>query len=242
MYHIFSLNLGTLSVTQFFCCNSIFFIMSNEYDYHIDSDSTSVYKWTCSPYDSANDKYYLPYFGETAFQFIWQSSTPGTTFIYPINGNDLNCAGLVTALEFCYTTTLPSNNPVGIDIFIFFLLDRLIATAFDITKTILVRATPFTAHCMNSNPRRCCEIMQFNNQDQFNITSSNLTVAIGPQLYNGSSYQGFFPGLHQMYDAITHLTSVPLTTGSMRFFNIPVQHPHRLAWLHIGEYDYISLH
>ena len=196
-----------------------------------------MYEWTCSPYDSANDKYYLPYFGEASeiFQFTWQSSPAGITYVYPINSNQLNCTGLVTALEFCYTTTLPSNNRGTRNAFNFLLLNRQTGNSFEETKTVLVTATPFAASCMSSNPRQCCEVMQFNPQDQFNITSSsNLAIAIGPQIDGGFFTQGFFPNQHPMYDATSYITSVAITSGS-RDFNAPIQQPLRLAWLHIGE-------
>ena len=212
-------------------------VFYNEYNYAIETDSTSIYKWTCSPYDSANDKYYLPYFGETSqvFQFTWQSSTVGTTYVYPINSSQLNCTGLVTALEFCYTTTLPSNNRGTRDALNFILLNRQTGNSFEETKTVLVTATPFAASCMSSNPRQCCEVMQFNPQDQFDITSSsNLAIAFGPQIDGRFSTQGFIPNQHPMYDATSYITSVAITPGS-RDFNAPIQQPLRLAWLHIGE-------
>ena len=135
-----------------------------------------MYEWTCSPYDSANDKYYLPYFGETSeiFQFTWQDSTAGVSYVYPINSNELNCTRLVTALEFCYTTTIPPSNNSVSEVFNFLLLNRQTGNVFEVVNSILVRANPSQANCMNSNPRRCCEVMEFNPQDQFNI---NLTFA-----------------------------------------------------------------
>ena len=196
-----------------------------------------MYEWTCSPYDSANDKYYLPYFGETSkiFQFTWQTSPVGITYVYRINSNELNCTGLVTALEFCYTTTIAPSDNSAREAFNFLLLNRQTSNRFEVVKSILVRATPSQANCMNSNPRRCCEVMEFNPQDQFNITSPNLAIGFGPQRVSQINHQGLLSDLYPMYTTSTHLTSAPLNSGSTTDLNAPVDRSLRLAWLHISE-------
>ena len=200
-------------------------------------ESTSMYEWTCSPYDSDNDKYCLPYFGETSeiFQFTWQSSTVGATYVYPINSNELNCTGLVTDLEFCYTTTIAPSDSSARKAFNFLLLNRQTGNRFEVVKSILVRANPSQANCMSSNPHRCCEVMKFNPQDQFNITSPNLVIGFGPRRVSQINHQGLLSGLYPMYTTSTHLTSAPLNSGSITDLNAPVDRSLRLAWLHIGE-------
>ena len=149
-------------------------------------------------------------------------------YVYPINSSELNCTGLVTALEFCYTTMYSSNNPRTRNAFNFLLLHRQTGNSFEEANTVLVTATPPAAFCMSSNTHQCCEVMQFNPQDQFNITSSsNLAIAIGPQIDCRISPQGFFPVQHPMYDATSYITRVD--------FNAHVLQPLLLAWLHIGE-------
>ena len=196
-----------------------------------------MYEWTCSPYDSANDKYYLPYFGETSeiFQFTWQSSTVEKTYVYPINSNQLNCTGLVTALEFCYTTATGLNDNSARDVFNFLLLNRQTGNVSEVVKSILVRANPSQATCMSSNSRRCCEVMEFNPQDQFNITSPNLAIGFGPRRVSQINHQGLFAGIYPMYSGFCHLTSLSLSPGSTTNLNVLVEQSLRLAWLHVGE-------
>ena len=197
-----------------------------------------MYEWKCSRYDSANDKYYLPYFGETSqvFQLTWEPSPVGVTYIYPINSNELNCTGLVTALEFCYTTTLSPNNPTSRKFFNFQMLNMKIGNVFEVKKTIPVAATP-TANCTNSNQRRCCEIMQFDTQDQFNITSPNLAFAIVPQKGNNKVIlQGLYEDMYPMYSGLFYEYSNPLMDTTT--LDSPVNQSLRLAWLHVGESNF----
>ena len=212
-------------------------ITAAQYFFHVNLECISMYEWTCSPYDSANDKYYLPYFGETSeiFQFTWQPSTGGTTYVYPINSNQLNCTGLVTALEFCYTTTIAPIDNSARDAFNFLLLNRQTGNRFEVVKSILVRATPSQATCMNSNPRQCCEIMAFNDQNQFSIHSSNLAIGFSPQRDSHIHHQGLFTGLYLLYTASTHITSVSLNSETTANLKAPVDRSLRLAWLHISE-------
>ena len=145
-------------------------------------ESTSMYEGTCSPYDSANDKY-LSYQGKhsAVFQLKWQSCLYRRPTIYPINTNEVNCTGLVTALKFCYNTAIPRRNPFARVAFNFLLINRQPGNEFKVAKSIPVRATS-KACCRNFDGqrrrRRCCEIMKFNTSDQFKITSSNVTAAM----------------------------------------------------------------
>ena len=194
------------------------------------TESASTYGWKCSPYDSANNRYYLPYFGETSevFKLLWQDSTVGATYIYPINSNELNCTGLVTALEFCYTTLdlFPSN------LFNFKILSRELNNVFNVMKSIRIRANPSLRRCAFS---RCCEIMEFDIQDQFNITSStDLAIAFGPRQGLIKNHQGLFANSYPMYTGFYHVANVPLDTGSSADLNAPVEVSLRLAWLHIS--------
>ena len=196
-----------------------------------------MYEWKCSPYDSANNRYYLPYFGETSevFQFTWQNSTAGVTYVYPISSNELNCTGLVTALEFCYTTTIAPNDSSARDAFNFLLLNRQTGNVFEVVKSTLVRANVSQANCMSSNPRRCCEVMEFNLQDQFNITSPNLAIGFGPRQDSQINHQGLHFGLYPMYTASTLIASFSLNSGATIELTAPDEQSLRLAWLHISE-------
>jgi len=213
--------------------------------YHINSfniffceiESTSMYKWTCSPYDSANENYSLPYFGETSevFELTWQISVVGVTYVYPINFNELNCTGLVTALEFCYTTTLPLKNPSSRNAFQFLTLTRTSHTEFEVTRSIQVTATPSQERCRSGNPHRCCEIMEFSLQDQFNLITPNLAIGFGPQQDSQINPQRLFPGVYPMYTASSHISSTSLNSGSKYNLNAPSTRTLRLSWLHLGK-------
>ena len=197
------------------------------------TESASTYQWTCSPYDSDNDRYYLPYFGETSeiFDLMWQDSTVGATYVYPINSNELNCSGLVTALEFCYTTL----DFFDRNFFNFQILSRDLNNVFNVMKSILIRANPSTSTC-NTFTRRCCEIMEFDIQDQFNITSPDLAIAFGPRQHITKNHEGLVASLYPMYTDFFHIADVSLDIGSSADLNAPVLVSLRLAWLHISTY------
>ena len=196
-----------------------------------------MYEWTCSPYDSANDKYYIPHFGETseAFQWTWQSSSVGVSYIYPINSIDLNCTGLVTALEFCYTTTASIDDTSSRNAFNFILLNGPIRNRFEVTKTIQILATSFEATCRIANPLRCCEIMEFNLQDQFNITSPDLAIGFDTRQDSNINHQGLHTSSYPMYSGLSYAASSSLSLGSTVSSRHPIEQSLRLAWLHIGE-------
>ena len=105
----------------------------------------------------------------------------------------------MTALEFCYTTTTGLNDNSARDAFNFLLLNRQTGNVFEVVKSILVRANSSQATCVNSNLRRCCEVMEFNLQDQFNITSPNLAIGFGPRRVSQINHQGLFVGIYPMY-------------------------------------------
>ena len=135
----------------------------------------------------------------------------------------------MTALEFCYTTLdiFPSN------LFNFQILSRELNNVFNVMKSILIRANPSLRTC---GFIRCCEIVEFDIQDQFNITSStDLVIGIGPRQGFTKNHQGLFPNLYPMCTGFFHVANVPLDTGSSADLNAPVLLSLRLAWLHISK-------
>ena len=195
-----------------------------------------MFEWSCSPYDSANDKYYLPYFGKTSkvIQLMRQPSIPFIT-IYPINTNEVNCTGLATALEFCYTTDLPLEIRSPRQAFQFFTLTRASETVFGVTRSIQVTATPTSARCDgNSVRRRCCEIMDFSLQDQFSINSSNLAIGFGPNQDSHIMPQTLSSLKYSVSSRIVTMLSV--INGVRVVSTSPRSPPLRLAWLHIGKF------
>jgi len=197
-----------------------------------------MYEWTCSPYDSDNNKYYLPYFGESSniFQFTWQDSTDGVSYIYPINENELNCTGLVTALEFCYTTTAPSKSQSSRSVFNFLTLTRTSDNVFEVVRSTQLSSNPNNgANCMPTDPRRCCDVHEFSQEDQFNLSSPNFAFGFGPQEGNKISYQGLYADLYPMFTANSHTSSSSLSPGNSFDLRSSEQQTLRLAWLHIGK-------
>jgi len=197
-----------------------------------------MYEWKCSPYDSDNNKYYLPHFGEISeiFQLTWQDSLVDVSYVYPINEIELNCTGLVTALEFCYTTTLSPNNRSPRNHFQFLTLKKLMNTEFEVTRSIPVTSNPTSASCMGGHtPRRCCAIKEFSPQDQFNITSPNFAIGFGPRKDNKINQQGLFADMYPTYTTSSHTYNMPLNLDSNYIFSNPGETTLRLAWLHIGK-------
>jgi len=196
-----------------------------------------MYEWKCSPYDSAYDRYYLPYFGENSeiFQLTWENSLNEGSYVYPINDNELNCTGLVTALKFCYTTTLPLVNQSPRNAFLFFTLTRTSNAEFEfeVTRSIQVTATPSSTTCTQDDPHQCCEIKEFSLQDRFNITSPNLAVGFGPRQDSQIVRQGLSDGVYPIYTTSSHRSSASLNLGRTYTLNPSGEEALRLAWLHI---------
>ena len=147
----------------------------------------------------------------------------------------------MTALEFCYTTKTNPNENSARDVFDFLLLNRRTGNEFKVVKSTLVRATP-QANCMNSyNPRRCCEVFEFNSQGQFVITSPNLAIGFGSRRDGQLNHQGLQDNSYTMYTTSSHITTMSLNSGSIADLDAPVDQSLRLAWLHIGELTMKSL-
>ena len=193
------------------------------------------YEWTCSPYDTANDKYCLPDFGgnSSLFQLTWQDSTPEVAYVYSINSDELNCTGIVTALEFCYTSTI--RDPSQRSAFLFLLFNRTSENMFEVLKSIQITATPSSATCMPSDPDRCCEVQEFKVQEQFSLSSPNLAIGFGPRQDSTILQQGFPDGQHPMYTAFSHTTTTSLDLGKTYDLGKSSNQSLRLAWMHIGK-------
>jgi len=204
----------------------------------LDIGSTSMYEWTCSPFDSASDRYYLPDNRDTSniFQFTWQDSAYGVSYVYPINENKLNCTGLVTALEFCYTTAIPPNNPNSTNAFQFLTLTRKHNNTFEVTKSIQVTATPSEARCVNTTHiHQCCEIMKFHLQDQFTIATNNLAIGFVPQ-NSTIKLQGWHASLYLNYTASSYkLVSSRVLGNNITELGDQGNNSLRIFWLHIGK-------
>jgi len=201
-----------------------------------------MYEWTCSSYDSANDRYYLPDYGDTSniFQFVWEASIVRGSYVYPINEDELNCTGNVTALKFCYTMTLSPENSTPTNSFQFLTLTRNHSNTFEVTRSIQVTASPSEVTCMNnSHPHRCCEKKEFNPQDQFSITTPNL--AIGFVLQQSTvSLQGWHASAYLNYSASSYISSSSLTLGTMHDLGKQGNNALRIFWLHISKFTEYS--
>ena len=189
-----------------------------------------MYEWRCSPYDSVRDEYYVPNFGTSGLFLSWLVSTVGVTYVYPINSSELNCAGIVTALEFCYNATAFFDDKSTKNAFNFLLLNRQIDNVFEVTKVIQVTATPFQASCISGYPRRCCETMEFKLQDRFSITSPDLAIGFGPPQDNTIrvSHQGLHTAPYPMYSGFFYATNSSLSLGSTVDLKYPIEQSLRI--------------
>ena len=200
----------------------------------------SMYEWTCSPYDSANNRYYLPYFGETSdiFQLTWQSSAAGVTYVYPINSSELNCTGLVTALEFCYTTTIPPTNPQNPNTFRFLILTRTHGNTFEVTKSVLLTTNPARSTCINMDmsTNKCCQVHAFSQEEDFHLPSPNSAFGFGPESSDTAIIQGLFADVYPAYTTNAHTSSLNLSPGVSYNLRTSSDQTLRLAWLHLGKF------
>ncbi len=193
--------------------------------------SISSYEWRCSPFDTVNNKYYLPDFGGTAtvLGYTWQQSVVGTTYIYEVDPSTLTCSGTVTAVEFCYSRTTGSDR----DVFDLLILTRQDSNSIRVTKSIPIRFHPSSDQCDSSDSSKCCDVMTLTEQNQFNIPTSNFLIGMNVETPNLAAP---FVNLYSRFETTQYQLSVGRpTANSMLTLTGALTRPLRLMWFHISK-------
>ena len=133
--------------------------------------------------DSTDNLFYLPAFDfggsgtvlSNFFRVI--SSSPGATYIYPVNGSQLNCSGTVTGVEYCYRGS-SSDYGTEISVFTLSMLMQDSTGQFTVTDITDIRSTPTSTICSSFFNAYCCDITLLNPEDQFQLPSQNFAYAL----------------------------------------------------------------
>ena len=198
------------------------------------------YQWKCSPLDE-NNLYTLPDLGESDSDLIVmvshglriRLSSPGITYIYPVNSAEINCSGTVTALDFCYrafASDLGSNSLV----FTLSLLQGNGGIDYTVTNTVEVRGTSSSSDCSRDiiGSRFCCEIFTLSPQDQFNLPSPNFAFGITIPSSGNINMFGLSPGTYSNLTAGQYQLSVaPVVGGVYSFPSNSLVVSETLKWL-----------
>ncbi len=141
-------------------------------------------------------------------------STLGRTFIYILSPAELNCAGMLSAIELCYS--IHQKNIVhapadGYLIFHMLVIDKN-GQYYTVRESVDVRSKPERQKCTTSkNPRYCCDIVDVDVKD---VTLPNENVVIGINTPSNSPV-----GRLQIYNATYGLTYslLPLLGKGIRY-------------------------
>ena len=147
------------------------------------------YQWSCSPLDTANNRYLLPDLGirnDGDVADIRDRLTPSATdvYIFPLPSS-LSCNdGTVSAVQYCY---FGSNFGTEQSIFTLLIL-RQSGSTYTITDSVLVRSTPSDQICTRVLVifNYCCDIITLDMPDQFSLPASNFafgTIASRENLF-----------------------------------------------------------
>ena len=198
------------------------------------AESTSQYEWTCSAYDTASNRYYLPdYGGEARVRgYTWEDSPPGVSYVYPID--EINCNGIVTEVEFCYDERIALvNNPVSTLIFTLLTLNQN-SDNFTVTRLIEIYSTPNSDRCSGTgNTRQCCDIAILTSVEQFHLPAQNFSFGVSIPSQTNTAV---LPGLSDMiYRVPSYTTRNPLILGSKTNLGVITHQTLRIMWFHISE-------
>ena len=193
--------------------------------------------WRCSPYDSTNRQYYIPYFGEheDIFQYLWQPSSFGVSYIHEISGNELNCTGVVTGISFCFTVQHSFNLSRLVEIFKFHIITEDSRDYFTVTKSMTVAVIPSQSECRETSRSdlRCCDSVNLKQQYQFNL-SSNLTFGVTIPFSEGPLLHGFFE--HQeMFAIMVQKIGFPIHYNKTYQRHTPTFQSLRILWFNVGK-------
>ena len=197
------------------------------------AESTSQYEWTCSAYDTASNRYYLPDFGGEAsvLRYTWEASLPGMSYVYPID--EINCTGIVTDVEFCYNARVNLvNNPMSTLIFTLLSLNQN-SHIFTVTRLIEICSTPNRDKCSGTgNTHQCCDIATLTSGDQFHLPAQNFYFGVSIPTNDDVLLLGLSD---MMYRVPSYTTHDPLTLGSMTNLDVITHQTLRIMWFHISE-------
>ena len=197
------------------------------------AESISQYEWTCSAYDTASNRYYLPDFGGEAsvHRYMWVGSSSGMSYVYPIG--EIDCTGIVTDVEFCYNAHVNLiNNPVSTLIFTLLSLNQN-SDIYTVTRLIEIYSTPNSGKCSGTGiTRQCCDIATLTSGKQFHLPAQNFSFGISIP----SQTNAVLPGLSDMmYRVPSYITPNTLILGSKTNLDVITRQTLRTMWFHISE-------
>ena len=207
-----------------------------------------MYRWECSSADETG-RYYLPAFdkdnsGAVLLGFFsndFESSIESRTYIYPITSSQVNCSGVVDAVEFCYRAT---DNDYGTDLAIFHLsvLQGAANTNdFTVAKYFAVMSTPSRDKCTGSpisSNTYCCDKVSIGTQNQFQIAAPNLAYGVTLPSSTNPNLVRWSEGRYPQYTVGHYTSSDSPSIGEVYRFDsneLVVTEAHHLLRLAIGK-------
>ena len=181
--------------------------------------------------DTNNNEHSLPDFGRRTevLGYTWESSGVGSTYIYDVDENTLNCSGTVTAVEFCFFKPSRMSHKNVFDLLILTQQDNNTA---QVNKSIPIRFHPPLINKCNSN--KCCDVMTLTEQDQFNISTSNFLI--GMVNVETTNLAAPFANMYPRFQTTSYQLSVGRTSvNSMLTLTGAISQPLRLMWFHISK-------
>ena len=145
-------------------------------------------QWQCSAFNSSDSSSSLPALSGAVAEVgkdrdnvnLLDASTPGTTFIYPVPMEGINCSGTVTAVEYCYRNSDAANN-FGSNQLVFTLATLNQSRAvFSVIDTIEIFSIPDNHTCTSvlGSLIHCCDVSVLPVANQFQLPVSNFAVGL----------------------------------------------------------------
>ena len=143
------------------------------------SGTRAQYQWSCSPLDTANNRYLIPDLGirddgdVADIRGELDRSDTSLTYFFPIPPT-LNCSGTVSAVQFCYLDNIPRFSNI---VFTLLTLERN-DLDFEVISQTTIRSSPSPGLCTTpflSIFTYCCDTVSLGN---FDIPAPNFTFGV----------------------------------------------------------------
>ena len=177
--------------------------------------------------DAQTDRYYLPNLAEGSATDIrngvvlgyWVDSPGGTTYIYGVDSNELNCSGIITEVQYCYRTTSSALDESALAFTLSVLSQD--GTEFRVVDTINIRTTPTDSICASilfGLIYYCCDNTSLQMEDQFQLHSPNFAYSISIPASSSITLLGHRASSFPHLIVEQYVTTVSLNIGQSYVF------------------------
>jgi hypothetical protein len=181
---------------------------------HLGVNAQSLYQWSCSPLDAAQNRFTLPDLGFGSSEDDENVARLGTgnltlagflqVFSIPPT---LNCSGTVSSVQYCYVGN-PTNTIFGTDLMVSTLLIlRQNGLTFTISDAIDISSTPSAQKCTGQTVRFCCDSQPLDVANSFSLPASDFAFGVAPAFAELSYRVETFP-LFRVESFLTSLADI----------------------------------